>query len=445
MLARRLIERKRDGGRIEAGEWRALALAYAAGHVPDYQMAALLMAAFLRGLDSEETSALTEAMLASGSRLDFAGHDGPRLDKHSTGGVGDKVSLVLAPLVASLGVAVPMMSGRGLGHTGGTLDKLESIPGFRTDLTLNQARAQIDAIGCALLGQSAEIAPADRKMYALRDATATVESIPLIAASIMSKKLAEGLTGLVLDVKRGSGAFLPDLDRGLELARTMIELGADRGCPVVALLTAMDRPLGRACGNALEVEEAVLALKGEGPPDLLEVTYALGAEMLVLAGTAPTRQDARRAMERSIGTGRAAEKFQEIVEAQGGNPGIVDDPATLPQASACELFPATRRGFVARVEPRAIGRGITAMGGGRTTMEDVVDPAVGFVISARPGDWVDVGEPLATIFAADRAGVEAGRAALRAAIVIADEANPPLPLVSHRVSANGVERYAPDA
>ena len=445
MLARRLIERKRDGGRIEAGEWRALALAYAAGHVPDYQMAALLMAAFLRGLDREETSALTDAMLGSGSRLDFTGYDGPRLDKHSTGGVGDKVSLVLAPLVASLGVAVPMMSGRGLGHTGGTLDKLESIPGFRTDLTLQEARAQIDALGCALIGQSAEIAPADRKMYALRDATATVESIPLIAASIMSKKLAEGLTALVLDVKRGSGAFLPDLDRGLELARTMIELGADRGCPVVALLTAMDRPLGRACGNALEVEEAVLALKGEGPPDLLEVTYALGAEMLVLAGTAATRQDARRAMERSIGTGRAAEKFQQIIEAQGGNPGIVDDPATLPQAQACELFPAPRRGFVSRVEPRAIGRGITAMGGGRTTMEDRVDPTVGFVISARPGDWVDVGEPLATIFAADRSGIEAGRAALRAAVVIADEANPPLPLVSHRVSADGVERYASDA
>jgi pyrimidine-nucleoside phosphorylase len=441
MLAHRLIERKRDGGRIEAGEWRALVNAYAAGHVPDYQMSALLMAVFFRGMDRGETSALTDAMLTSGAVLDLADLGMPRIDKHSTGGVGDKVSLVLAPLVASLGVAVPMMSGRGLGHTGGTLDKLESIPGFRTNLTLAEARTQLERLGCALIGQTAEIAPADRKMYALRDATATVESIPLISASIMSKKLAEGLTGLVLDVKRGSGAFLPELERDLELAKTMIELGADRGCPVVALVTAMDRPLGRACGNALEVEEAIATLKGEGPPDLLNVTYALGAEMLVLAGTHATRDAARRAMEVSISSGRAADRFRAIIEAQGGNPGVVDDPAVLPQAAACELYPAPRRGLVARVEPKAIGRGITALGGGRTRMEDAVNPAVGFVITAKPGDWVEAGEPLATIFAHDHAGVEAGRAALRAAIQIGDEAEPPLPLVSHRVSAAGVELY----
>ncbi|MFL5578100.1 MAG: thymidine phosphorylase [Gemmatimonadaceae bacterium] len=442
MLAHRLIERKRDGGRIEPGEWRALALAYASGHVPDYQMAAFLMAVMFRGLDRGETSALTDAMLASGDVLDLAHLTCGRVDKHSTGGVGDKVSLVLAPLVASLGVVVPMMSGRGLGHTGGTLDKLESIPGFRTDLSLAEARAQLERLGVALIGQTAEIAPADRKMYALRDATATVESIPLIAASIMSKKLAEGLTGLVLDVKRGSGAFLPELERGLELAQTMIRLGADRGCPVVALLTAMDRPLGRACGNALEVEEAIAALKGEGPPDLMSVTYALGAEMLVLGGVAPTPDAAWRMMEVAISSGRAAEKFQQIIEAQGGNPAVVDDPAVLPQASYCELFAAPRRGIVARVEPRAVGRGIIALGGGRTRMEDVVDPTVGFVITARPGDWVEAGEPLATIFARDRAGVEDGQAALRQAIVIADEAEPPLPLVSHRVTAAGVELYS---
>src|SRR3954471_3011503 len=269
MLALRLIERKRDGGRIDAGEFRALANAYATGHVPDYQMAAFLMACFLRGMDRGETAALTEAMLRSGDTLDLAYLDKPRIDKHSTGGVGDKVSIVLAPLIASLGVAVPMMSGRGLGHTGGTLDKLESIPGFRTSLTLAEARTQLAAIGCVLIGQTKEIAPADRKMYALRDATATVESIPLIAASIMSKKLAEDLTGLVIDIKRGSGALIPELDRVLELAQVMIKLGADHGCPAVALVTAMDRPLGRACGNALEVEEAIAALKGEGPPELM--------------------------------------------------------------------------------------------------------------------------------------------------------------------------------
>ena len=436
-LAHRLIERKRDGGRIESGEWRALASAYAAGHIPDYQMAAFLMAAYIRGLDRAETSSLTDAMLATGARLDLDHLGCGRIDKHSTGGVGDKVSIVLAPLVASLGVAVPMMSGRGLGHTGGTLDKLESIPGFRTTLSLVEATRQIERIGCAMLGQSAEIAPADRKMYALRDATSTVESIPLIAASIMSKKLAEGLSGLVLDVKRGSGAFLPELDRGLELAQTMINLGADRGCPVVALITAMDRPLGRACGNALEVEEAIHTLRGEGPPDVLGVTYALGAEMLVLGGAAATLDAARRSMEVAISSGKAARKLEEIIGAQGGNPGVVDDPSVLPQAGACELFLAPRAGVVAQVEPRAVGRGVTALGGGRSRMEDTVDPSVGFVITAKPGDVVQSGEPLATVFARDRAGIETGLATLRHAVAIADEADLPLPLISHRVTSEG--------
>src|SRR5687768_13254454 len=334
MLARQLIERKRDRRRITSAEWRALMQQYGNGEVPDYQMAALAMAIYLNGMEREEIGALTDAMLHSGSTLDLSRLAMGRVDKHSTGGVGDKVSLILAPLVACLGVAVPMMSGRGLGHTGGTLDKLEAIPGFRTYLPLARATGQLESLGCALIGQTGEIAPADRKMYALRDATATVESIPLIAASIMSKKLAEGLSGLVLDVKRGSGAFLPELDRGLRLAETMIRLGADRGCPTVALLTAMDRPLGRACGNALETEEAILALRGEGPPDLMTVTYALGAEMLVLGGVAATHDEARRKMEHAVSSGRAAEQFQRIIEAQGGNPGVVDDPATLPQAAA---------------------------------------------------------------------------------------------------------------
>ena len=443
-LAQRLIERKRDGGHVEPGEWRALTSAYAAGHVPDYQMAAFLMAAYIRGLDRAETNALTDAMLATGSRLSLDHLGVGRVDKHSTGGVGDKVSIVLAPLVASLGVAVPMMSGRGLGHTGGTLDKLESIPGFRTALSLAEATRQLETIGCALLAQSSEIAPADRKMYALRDATSTVESVPLIAASIMSKKLAEGLTGLVLDVKRGSGAFLPELERGVELAQTMINLGSDRGCEVVALITAMDRPLGRACGNALEVEEAIHTLRGEGPPDVLGVTYALGAEMLVLGGAAPSVDAARRSMEVAISSGKAARKFEEIIAAQGGNPGVVDDPSVLPQAGACELFLAPRQGVVARVEPRAIGRGVTALGGGRTRLDDTIDPSVGFVITAKPGDVVQQAEPLATIFARDRAGIESGLAALRQAIIISDEAELPLPLISHRVSAAGIAPFEHD-
>jgi len=442
MLATRLIERKRDGGRIEPGEWHSLARAYAAGHIPDYQMAAFLMACYLRGLDRAETAALTDAMLRSGETLDLSHLAIPRVDKHSTGGVGDKVSIILAPLVASVGVAVPMMSGRGLGHTGGTLDKLESIPGFRTDLTLDSARAQLERLGCVLIGQTDEIAPVDRKMYALRNATATVESIPLIAASIMSKKLAEGLTGLVLDVKRGSGAFLPELERGLELSRTMIELGSDRGCPTVVLVTAMDRPLGRACGNALEVEEAILGLRDEGPEDLMRVTYALGAEMLALAGVTKSRDEALTALRAAITSGRAAERFQQLIEAQGGNPAVVDDPALLPQAGECEIYRAPRAGFIARVEPRAVGRGVLAIGGGRERLEDPLDPAVGFVITARPGAWVDAGEPLATVFAANTVGVATGRAALRSAIVIADEADPPVPLISHRVTAAGVEELA---
>ena len=414
---------------------------YGAGDVPDYQMAALAMAIFLNGLDRREIGAMTDAMLQSGAVLELGHLRIGRVDKHSTGGVGDKVSLILAPLVASLGVAVPMMSGRGLGHTGGTLDKLEAIPGFRTNLSLVEAVRLVEQVGCALIGQTAEIAPADRRLYALRDATATVESIPLISASIMSKKLAEGLTGLVLDVKRGSGAFLPELERGLALAQTMIELGADHGCPVIALLTAMDRPLGRACGNALEVEESIMALRGEGPPDLMSVTYALGAEMLLLGGVAADRDDARRRMEVAISSGAAAAKFEQIIEAQGGNPAVVNDPSLLPQAAECELFFAPRDGVVAQIEPRAIGRGVTLLGGGRSKVEDTVDPTVGFVITARPGDMVRAGEPLATVFARNRGGVSDGLEVLREAIHIADEADLPLPLISHRVTEAGVELY----
>ena len=436
---RALIERKRDGHALAPGDWAAFAQGVAAGTVPDYQSAALLMASWIRGLDAAETRALMEGMLHSGTVLDLAHLGRPRIDKHSTGGVGDKVSLVLAPLIASLGVAVPMMSGRGLGHTGGTLDKLESIPGFETRISLARAITQLERIGCALIGQSDEIAPADLKLYALRDATATVESIPLIAASIMSKKLAEGLTGLVIDIKQGSGAFFPQVERGLELAHVMIALGAAHDVPVTALVTAMDRPLGRACGNALEVEEAIHTLKGEGPEDLLEVTLALGAEMLLLSGIARTREAAMVAMRQAIRSGAAARKFEEIIEAQGGNPGVVEDPAALPQAQACEIFTAPKAGVVVRVEPRAVGNGVIALGGGRLRMEDVVDPTVGFVISVRPGSRVAAHEPLATVFARDADGIEVGMAALREAIVIGAHAEPSLPLVSHRVTSDGVE------
>jgi pyrimidine-nucleoside phosphorylase len=379
-------------------------------------------------------------MVASGDRLNFGDWPKPRVDKHSTGGVGDKTSLILVPLVASCGVAVPMISGAGLGHTGGTVDKMESIPGFRTALTLREADAQVRRIGAAMLRQTAEIAPADGKLYALRDVTATVESVPLIAASIMSKKLAEGLGGLVLDVKTGSGAFLPEVPRALELAGMMIALGEASGCRTVALLTAMDRPLGRACGNALEVEEALQALEGKGPDDLMTLTLALAIEMLLLAGVVKTAAEARAELGKAIDSGRALETFGRLIEAQGGDPKIVEDPSRLPQAGAVEVFTAPRTGVITRVEPRIVGRAVVALGGGRSRLEDIIDPAVGFVISARPGDRVTLGEPIASVFARDDAGATAGLEALSRAIVIEDEGAVVRlrPLISHRITTAGV-------
>lgn len=447
-----LIERKRDGGRLTPDEWRALMSGYASGAVPDYQIAALAMAVHFRGMDDDETEALMLAMLESGRRLDLSHLTVPRVDKHSTGGVGDKVSIILAPLVAACGVAVPMMSGRGLGHTGGTLDKLESIPGFRTRLTLAEAASQVERIGCALMGQTSEIAPADRRFYSLRDATATVEAIPLIAASIMSKKLAEGLTGLVLDVKTGAGAFMPKLDDALRLARTMIALGEKHGCPTVALLTDMDAPLGAACGNALEIEECVRVLRGEGPADLRELTLALATEMLGVAGIAvehtpaasgpdaAVRSAAREMAEHALESGAALAKLREIVQAQGGHPGVVDDPAAyLPRAPFVVPFEAPMDGMVQRMEPRVIGRAVTMLGGGRTRVDDEIDHAVGFVFAVRPGTRVTQGQAIASIHARDAETLAAAQAALARAIVIGEEPPPVRPLVSHRVTKLGVE------
>ena len=442
MIVPRLIERKRDGLTLDPAELRELITAYTEGRVPDYQIAALLMAIYFRGLDRGEMNALTNAMLESGKRLDLSRIALPRIDKHSTGGVGDKVSIILAPLIASLGVAVPMMSGRGLGHTGGTVDKLESIPGFKTALSLAEAERQISRIGCAMLSQTSEIVPADRKLYALRDATATVEVIPLIASSIMSKKIAESLTGLVLDIKRGSGAFLPRLEDELALAGAMIDLGSQYDCPVVALLTAMDRPLGWACGNALEVVECVEILKGAGPADLLEVTLALGAEMLQLAAVCSSADAAREMMREAIATGSALRKLEEIVVAQGGDKRILADASLLPRARHRSAFAAKRDGVVQAVEPRAVGYGVIALGGGRRNMEDRIDPSVGYVLTAKPGDKVTKGQPLATIHARSEADLKVGAEALENAIKIGDGICEPLPLVSHRVTTHGVEVLA---
>lgn len=434
----RLIERKRDGGALTETEWRRLIERYVAGQVPDYQMAALAMAIVFRGLTDAELVGLTGAMLESGDRFRLDDLKEPRVDKHSIGGVGDKTSLLLAPMLASLGVAVPMISGRGLGHTGGTLDKLESIPGFSTQLSLADARRQLERLGCVMVGQTPELVPADRKLYALRDVTGTVESIPLISASIMSKKLAESLTGLVLDIKTGSGAFIQDPAQSLVLAETMIKLGEARGCRTVGLLTAMDRPLGVACGNALEVIESIDGLKGTGPADLMEVTFALGAEMLVVSGLEPSREEARRRVEETVRSGAALARFRMMVEAQGGDPRVVDQPSRLPTAPVVEAVVADRDGVVVEVAPRPIGHAIVALGGGRSRTDDLIDAAVGFRVFAKPGNQVARGEPLAIIHARTKDQLEPAARALRGAIRIGDAASPP-PLVSHRVTRDGVE------
>jgi pyrimidine-nucleoside phosphorylase len=408
------------------------------GSVTEYQMAAFLMAVFLRGMNAEELATLVDVMTGSGAVADLSSVAGVKVDKHSTGGVGDKTSLVVAPLVAALGVPVPMMSGRGLGHTGGTVDKLETIPGFRTDLSLSEFVRQLERIGCALIAQTDEIAPLDRRLYALRDVTATVESIPLIASSIMSKKLAEGIDALVLDVKLGNGAFLPEPERAEALARTMISIGHERGRDIVALVTAMDRPLGYAIGNALEVEEAVLALRGEGPEDLVEVTLALAAEMLVLGGACDDLATARTTAGTALADGRALERMRAVIEAQGGNPAILDDPALLPQAPMRRSVEAERDGIVLEMDVRSIGSAAVALGAGRTRLDDTIVPGVGFHITVKPGDSVQARERIATVFASDEAGAQLATGALAAAIRIGDGEAAPLPLIARRITLEDV-------
>lgn len=433
MTAVELIGRKRDGGRLDDTEIAWLIAAFTSGEVTDYQMAAMAMAVFLRGLDDAELAAWTAAMLHSGSVLDLSDVEGSKVDKHSTGGVGDKVSIPLAPLVAACGVVVPMMSGRGLGHTGGTLDKLESIPGFRTALTPAEITAIVGRHGLVLAGQSETLVPADRKLYALRDATATVESIPLIASSIMSKKLAEDLDGLVLDVKVGSGAFLPDPARAGRLAETMVRIGAAHGVPVTALLTAMDTPLGEEVGNASEVRESIAVLTGEGPTDLVELTMTLGVEMLLLGRAAPTEVEARRLLTEALDSGRALETFRKVVEAQGGDPRVVEDPSLLPTAPLAFTVVAEGSGFVIRADARRIGVAAMRLGAGRERKEDAVDPGVGITVLAKPGRTVSAGDPLAVLRYRDGARLDDALHVLSGAFAIDDAPPSPAPLVIERI------------
>jgi pyrimidine-nucleoside phosphorylase len=404
MFPQEIIVRKRDGAELTAEEIGCFVRGVVSGEFADYQSSALLMAILLRGMSVAETVALTEAMMRSGQVLDLGDIPGVKVDKHSTGGVGDKVSLVLAPLVAACGVPVPMMSGRGLGHTGGTLDKLESIPGFRTGLSVVEYRAQLARLGVAMIGQTAELAPADRKLYALRDVTGTVESIPLICASIMAKKLAEGIDALVLDVKFGRGAFMKTLPRARELAETMVGIGRSAGRPTTALLTAMDQPLGRSAGNAVEVAEALDCLRGHGPADLMEVTLALGAQMLVLGRVAATLDAAHVRLGEALSSGRALEKFRELIEAQGGDPHVVDDPASrLPKAKFVRAvrLPDGPAGYAGTVDALRIGQAVMALGGGRGRVEAQVDPAVGVTELIKTGTPLRPGDELAILHAND--------------------------------------------
>jgi pyrimidine-nucleoside phosphorylase len=417
----RVIEAKRDGIELDPAELEAFLHGYLDGSVDEPQVAAFLMAVHYRGMSPTELETLVRVMLRSGAVLTLDHLPAARIDKHSTGGVGDKVSLPLAPLVAEAGIYVPMMSGRGLGHTGGTLDKLEAIPGFRTDLGLDRFVEVLEAERTAMIGQTAEIAPLDRRLYALRSVTGTVPSIPLIAASIMSKKLAEGLTGLVLDVKTGSGAFLPHLDDARRLARTMVGIGRAQGVPVVARLTAMDRPLGRTVGNALEVAESVACLRGEGPADLREVVLALAGEMLALGGVTPSAEEGVSMAAGLLDSGRPVERFRRMVERQGGDAKVIDDVARLPTAPVIRSCRAPRAGVVAAVEPRALGVAVVELGGGRVRMSDRVDPSVGIDALVAPGTEVAEGDELGRVHARSEADAEVALRAMAGAIRIADD------------------------
>ncbi|HLN68668.1 MAG TPA: thymidine phosphorylase [Streptosporangiaceae bacterium] len=411
-----LIRAKRDGHRLSGDDIRWLFGAYAKGEVADEQMSALLMAIYFQGLDGAELRTWTAEMIASGDRLDLAPVKKPTVDKHSTGGVGDKVSLILAPLVAACGAAVPQLSGRGLGHTGGTLDKLESIPGFRTALSPAETVSTLRAVGCVICAAGSGLAPADRRLYALRDVTGTVESIPLIASSIMSKKIAEGTSALVLDVKVGTGAFMKSHDRARELARTMVALGQEHGVRTRALLTRMDVPLGRAVGNGVEVEESVAALKGVGPPDLMAVTLALAAQMLELAGIEADPAAA-------IADGRALQTFRAMVRAQGGDP-----DAPLPRAPhVTPALPAPADGWLTRLDALQVGTAAWLLGAGRARKEDAVSAAAGVICLAKPGDRVRAGQPLLELHADDELRVGPALAALDGAIEVSQQPPPPPP------------------
>jgi pyrimidine-nucleoside phosphorylase len=413
-----LIAKKRDGGWLTPDEIRAFVSGLLSGEVADYQMSAWLMAAFLNGLDERETLALTDAMLESGKVLDLPSVTKPKVDKHSTGGVGDKISICLAPAAAAAGLAVPMVSGRGLGHTGGTLDKLESIPGYRTDLDVRTFEQIVATVGVSMIGQTSELAPADKRIYALRDVTGTVECIPLIVASILSKKLAEGIDGLVLDVKAGRGAFMKDVRSAKRLAKALVAVGKRAKKRVRAVITDMSSPIGTTIGNALEVREALAVLRGKGPSDTVELTVELGAEMLAAGGLEKSVVEGRKRIRKVLADGTALDVFRKMVEAHGGDPRVVDDDDVLPSAESEVVVESKARGHVRAIDAERLGILSVEMGAGRARAEDAVDPAVGIEIVATLGNRVAVGEPLAKLHVRERTSAEAWISETRSAFSV---------------------------
>lgn len=433
MRAVDIIQKKRDGGVLNPNEIRFFVTGVTDFSLPDYQVAALLMAILLRGMTAEETSVLTDAMVESGARVDLSDIPGIKVDKHSTGGVGDKASIVIAPLVAACGGVVPMMSGRGLGHTGGTLDKLESIPGFRTNLSMSEMRASLEAIGCALIGQTAQIAPADKKLYALRDVTGTIESVPLISASIMSKKIAEGIGALVLDVKSGKGAFMKTPAEARTLAESLVAIGKSAGVKTQAVITAMNWPIGFAVGHANEVVESIELLKGNGRPDLLENVLELSERMLVVAGVAGDRADASARCRRALDSGEALERLKAIIERQGGNPRVIDDYGLMPHAPAEHVIRADIDGFVTELDAGLIGRAVVMLGGGRDKVDDEIDPAVGIIIPATVGDAVLAGDPVLRVQYRSQEKLEDALPLLMQAVRVGESPKPRAPLIIDEV------------
>lgn len=428
MTFEELIELKRDGGAHTAEQMDRIILDYAAGEVPEYQMAAWLMAAYLNGLDLQETVYLTDAMVRSGTVVDLSSIPGVKVDKHSTGGVADTTTLVLAPLVAACGVPVAKMSGRGLGHTGGTLDKLESIPGMRIELSAAEFIDQVQRVGVAVIAQTPDIDPADKKMYALRDVTATVPSIPLIVGSIISKKIAGGADAILLDVKVGRGAFMKTEHEARMLAAELARVGRSLGREVRCVMTDMDQPLGRAVGNALEVKEAIETLRGTGPAELTEVCVALGAKMLVLGEAAEDEGEGRTRVSASLASGHALERFERWVEAQGGDPRVATDTSLLPQPRWAREVRSAESGFVTRLDAETIGRAAMSLGAGRAGAEDDIDPAAGLVLDVRIGTEVSVGDRIATLYGSDESMLDAAGARVASALTLAQEPISPPPL-----------------